>query len=465
MFVSQGNWFDETLIDHFFAVARRRRLCAVLMVSIPNILIWLLVGARWGGPVAVVVSAKSNGQLRARRELTNDRRSQWSIASRNSSSCSQIGVPAMRVKTLLTVLVLIGGFGTGRALAQDGHRTPAPFAEWITYTSTDGGFAVRFPMQPKLSRSSTRDGGPGTNRNGVSVDTNDGHHFEVTYVHYPGGVSSPDGMETSVLTGTANVMVENGAQLVSQREVNYGACSGQEATVRITDPKTKLPMLGKMRTLFANDILYYLLFGGIAESPAETEMADRFLDSFSLRGPCTVKPATLVVMASERTRLTGALDPVSGWQRFHPPYAIEFMFPAGGELHAEDLQGSEGSIKHLTYRYEDPDNQLTVEVYDGYPTAGRKTPGMQSAALAGTGIGTRHNVEASGFMMAEGTAAVLGDLTGREYALSQTSGEARGRIRIFVTPARTYVLTAIWRDVPANQEKYARFFASVKIKP
>ncbi|MEO6391240.1 MAG: hypothetical protein ABIP75_05255 [Pyrinomonadaceae bacterium] len=347
-------------------------------------------------------------------------------------------------------------------------QAPSPkidrFDDWLRYASSADGFNVKFPSTPAIDQVPV-----GANTSNASMDmfTYDGlggRHLQVSVINFTKGLTSAVAAKEGGLTAMINSLVGDGGKLISRQEITRGNCSGIEAILQMPHVTTRVPSLVKARTFSSGDRVYLILYGGAADTPQEKMVADQFLDSFAVVGGCVESAAANGVRPSTTAAVSGQPVPGTGWQRYAPPYGINFLFPGGAELMTEQLAGAKSPIPHYTYAYGGQGHVFSVEIFDGYDPEFRNSPGLLDAAMDGIIAATRKTMEAAGIKIGEGKPLQLGAIRGREFQLSFDNGAPKGRMQVFVTKTRTYAITALRIDESADQEIVRRFFAAVAIQ-
>lgn len=360
-------------------------------------------------------------------------------------------------------LVILSLLCTGSVLAQTGPAKIDQFSTWPTYNSPKEGFSIKFPSAPLVEAVPIGSNDSNFSVNQTTVAGPRGRQFQVVVITFSKGLPSAIASMEGGLSSVINSYLEDGGKLLDRHNVTRGNCSGIEANVRITNAETNAPSLVKARTFSSGDRVYLVLHAGAAESSLEKSIADQFLDSFTLPGGCVESAAANVVRPSTTTSVSGQPDPVTGWQRFRPPYGISFLLPGAAQLVTENIAGPTGPITHFTYGYDDPAHVYSVEIFDGFDPEFRNTPGLIQAALDGVVAATRKNLEPAGLTLGHAKPVSLGAVTGREYLLSMRNAAAIGRLQVFVSKTRTYALIAFRKEAKADSGAMSRFFNSVEV--
>ncbi|MEO6391239.1 MAG: hypothetical protein ABIP75_05250, partial [Pyrinomonadaceae bacterium] len=115
----------------------------------------------------------------------------------------------------------------GTVAGQESPGQVVQFDKWVTQTSSEGGFTVKFPARPSTKQLSRSSGTVEIIRHVIAMDTKQNRHFEVNYVDLKGGSANPDALRRAGLDGFVNALVEQGGQLLSRTKINQGLCAGE----------------------------------------------------------------------------------------------------------------------------------------------------------------------------------------------------------------------------------------------
>jgi hypothetical protein len=163
----------------------------------------------------------------------------------------------------------------GVALA---HGAQGGAGEWIRYTSTEGRYSVKLPAEPKVSsQDSTAPSGEKLKQY-LAQATDSNSLAMIGYFDYPAGGSfdfdkGRDGMVGAV-KGT----------LVSEKPISLGDNPGRELRVSVKAP-TGEDFIVRARFYDVSGRVYVvqIIYRKAEESPALTEKAEKYFDSFSVK--------------------------------------------------------------------------------------------------------------------------------------------------------------------------------------
>lgn len=144
------------------------------------------------------------------------------------------------------------------------------------YTPRDGGFAVRFPGEPKESTQKAKSPLGELKVFTATYATSDGNVYLVSHTDFPTGAVKP--ADRGVLfDGARDAIKGKDGKLLSEKAVEVGADKLPGRAVEIESGKQRM----RFRFVLRDDRLYQVAVVGTAAFAAGKD-ADRFLDSFEL---------------------------------------------------------------------------------------------------------------------------------------------------------------------------------------
>lgn len=336
--------------------------------------------------------------------------------------------------------------------------------QWFTFTSDEGGFTAKFPGRPDISTEPIGHGQPDNLRSVFESTTDQGRHFEVSYVNYLGELDDIEWAKNDALTRLIDHYTEQGGKLLLRDKVTQGDCHGLQASMQIPHPVFHIAVPLRARVFASYKTIYLVYYAGYSETPEENELADEFLNSFSLANNCRAT-ANAKTVRPEGSEVESSLDPVTGWQRVISPFGIKFLMPKRPELHSERLPSTTG--ERFLHAYADlaEDYGFTVEVFDIRPNMPIKTAAEQNALLLSFEAPTVAEFSRTGIRVGAGNPIVMGALPGREYPLTLPRADMTGRLRVVVTPTRMIRIFAAGPASAEGRQQIARFIDSVVIDP
>lgn len=365
------------------------------------------------------------------------------------------------MKYLLIVTLLIAT-GTGSAVGQRTTPGKEGTKAWTTSVDSDAGYSIQFPVAPRSWVERLEDQG-NLRQKFYGADPTPDRHFELSFVEFPETISDSAAFRTGSVADYVESLAQQGGKLVSQNEVVKGSCRGSEVVFTLNNPQTNKPSVAIARVFTAANMAFYLFFGGSGDTPAERALGNRFLNSFSVAGGCeravTPRPASGLKLPPP------TLDTASGWLRFDAPQGISFLFPGAASAGQELNPSPAGLATHYTYSYDDSSYLLSVEVYDGYKPQLRTSAAQQEAALNQALARQRQTMEAGGFKFGACTVICSGEIPGRECLLTIAGSSVAGRAQMFLTPTRTFFVTAFRSEPDVDELPLTRFLAALKIDP
>jgi hypothetical protein len=335
---------------------------------------------------------------------------------------------------------------------------------WLTFTSAEGGFTAKFPERPELATDTPHPDQPNYVRSVIELTTDQGRHFEISYVNFQGELADIEWAKNDGLTRLIDSYTEQGGKLIGRETVTRGECRGLQASMQITHPVFHMPVVLKARVFASHKTIYLVYYAGNADTAVEGELADEFLNSFDLTKNCQATTDALPVRPVE-PEVESTLDPATGWQRVDSPFGVKFLMPERPLLHSEQLPTTTGVRFIHAYADLTADHGFSLEVIDVRPNAPMKSLAEQTGLLLSFEEPTFAEFSQRGITFGAGKPVVLGTLPGRDYPLTLVGTRMTGRARLVMTPTRLVRIVAVAPPSAAGREQMERFINSVVIEP
>lgn len=361
--------------------------------------------------------------------------------------------------TLMSLMVLGANSVQGQTSTADLAKPDA----WSTFTSPEADFTVQMPGKPTTRQEPYNQNFSGLFKNFIVFEPSADRRFEVSYVDFKGQLSFLREFQERGLASLANYMTSSGGTVLQKGDIASGNCEGKEIVGRGLNPVSKVMSLVKARTFSSGTVVYMLFYGGASESPAESALADRFLNSFSMIGGCKPVPAESN-RTSGFTTVPGTVDGDTGWQRFEPFIGISFLLPGPASMKVDVEPKEINPQRRYVHQYLGKNFMLGSIVYDGYPAPAR-TDRLSAAAADRRALAmARVELEANRYRVGECRPFPLGTISGFECDFTLPGSELNGRARIFATPTRDIIFMASRGTANGELDAIERFFSSIRIE-
>ena len=344
------------------------------------------------------------------------------------------------------------------------RATQAAPIRWQEFRSEAGGFRVKLPSAPKISRAPFRKATITFERHSHEAAHGDEYQFQVDYVDLPAGYDDPELTLEGGIAGLTQALTSAGAHVLTRGPVTSGTCAGREVTLELPPRGGLRGGFAQGRTFRSGQRMYLLFFVGLADEAPARETARTFVESFVVEDGCRAPVAPVAAPAAPVTRksMPGVPDPATGWRRIESTeHGFVVLMPGPAQLESQLAQVQPIPLSHHEYTFESEGGFYTAEVFGDYPPdffTNRNTMNAQADVILFT---LRRNLEPVGFTLTPRRELTLATFPGREYDLAHSGLEGGGRAQVFITPRRIYIFIAYDKS-PAHVERY---FSSIKITP
>lgn len=338
--------------------------------------------------------------------------------------------------------------------------------KWREFKSEKGGFSVLFPADPEISEEPFEKGPLILKRHIHAAALREGVGLDVEYFDMPPGSSAPELAREGGMNAFTRPMIEKGAKLLTRGPVVRETCEGLEATLSLPAASNKTGFA--QARVFTSGLRYYLLFflSDSDNSAAIRNIAEKFIESFSVTGGCTSAVPPVEAPTDEPTVETvqGTVDKATGWRRFdRRELGFSVLMPGTARHETRQAQKEPIPLMHQLFLSEDEERVFSAEVIGDYPPKFYDTTSSLDHLLELTIWGFQKNVQKEGFVITVVRELRLTEFPGRELALNHKQLGLVGRAQVYATPKRAFVFTAITsnKDTPSVD----RFFSSILISP
>lgn len=358
----------------------------------------------------------------------------------------------------LTLLALLAA---GRVAVA---RQDAPRLDWREFTSEAGGFSIKFPGEPRISRPRLTMGPLTFSLNVHQVSVGD-YSFEMNYLELPEGGNPEYGNEGS-MRGLINRTLAEGGRVLSDGKVTRGACEGREVSVSLpARPGTS--RFKQLRGFSSGRYYYHLLFTAGKDSPEAREAGRLYMDSFVIKDGCAAKYPAASPDEIVRSAVEGRHDAATGWRSIESTeHGFSVLMPGAARRTSIRRHIQSLSIFFHDYVHETEDAVYMAKMQGDFPkdffVSGTQLVNQLDMSI----YILKNNLEPRGFSFGEMREFKVGALPVREYVLTNESAGMRGRARLYATSRRAYIFVAFSRGArPAADADLERFFSSIKVSP
>ncbi|HEX8337613.1 MAG TPA: hypothetical protein VF621_12840 [Pyrinomonadaceae bacterium] len=364
-------------------------------------------------------------------------------------------------RTLLFTLIALCAAARGA----DG-RQAAGALDWRVFNSEAGGFSVRFPGAPQVSRLPMFKG-PLTLTRHVHQLTAGGYEFELDYVDMPAGYNEPELALEGGIIGITRSFEGEGGRALSRGKVVRGTCEGLEATFALA-PRAGQAGYALARVFNSGQRYYFLVFISRGGGDAARAAAGTFADSLDIKDGCKAPliPTAAPTTPPVRSVVEGTRDPATGWRRIESPeHGFSLLMPGPAQRESAQSQVQPFTLFHHEYVYESDEAIYAAEVVGDYPVGFYSSPASYENLLDVTLAAIKRNLAELELAFGEPRKLNVGSYPGREYTLANEKAGMRGRIQTYSTPRRAYIFVALTRGPTQRDKDVERFFSSVRVSP
>jgi hypothetical protein len=346
-------------------------------------------------------------------------------------------------------------------------RQATPKLDWREFTSEAGGFSVKFPGEPRVSRPKMTTGPFTLTRHVHEVSVGD-YSFEVDYVDIPAGGNADNGRE-AVIRDFVERARREGGRVLSDGKVSSGTCEGREASVLVPS-RAGASRFEQMRLIYSGRRLYMTVFTAGEDRPAAREAARLFMDSFVVRDGCAGSGAPAAERARAepvRSTVEGRRDAATGW-RWMESAEQGFSVLMPGAARRVSRQSQVGSVPLYFHEYVHESDGVLYEakLQGDFPEGLYGDDASLEGQLDLSIYVLKKNLEPQGLSFTETRRFKAGPHPAREYAITDGQAGPRGRARLYATTRRSYLFIARERGTrPAAEADLERFFSSIKLSP
>ncbi|MCA1614849.1 MAG: hypothetical protein LC795_14130 [Acidobacteria bacterium] len=231
-------------------------------------------------------------------------------------------------------------------------RQAAPKLDWREFTSEAGGFSVKFPGEPRLSRPQMERGPLTLARNLHEVTVGD-YNFAMDYVDMPAGFDPELALEGGI-SGLSNHALARGGRVLTNGKAMSGACEGREAVVSVPSGSGRTGFM-QARAFYSGQRYYMIFFGAGDDHPAARAVARTYLDSLVIRDACRAPrlPAAAPPAAVARSTVEGRPDAATGWRLIESAeHGFSVLMPGAARRESAQAQVQPFPVFHHEYVHE-----------------------------------------------------------------------------------------------------------------
>lgn len=345
-------------------------------------------------------------------------------------------------------------------------RQAAPKLDWQEFKSEAGGFSVKFPGAPRVSRVPMIKG-PLTLTRHVHTASAGNYEFELDYVDMPAGYDEPELALEGGISGITRSFEAEGGRVLSKGKVMRGTCEGLEATVALASSNGGTGF-AHARIFNSGQRYYFAVFVSKGGGEGAREAARTFVDSLDIKDGCKAPliPTGAPTAAPVRGTVEGTRDPATGWRRIEgPEQGFSVLMPGPAQRESTQTQVQPFVLSHHEFVYETDDVIYSAEVVGDYPAGFYSNAASYENLLDVTLAAIKRNLGALDFTYGAPRKLNVGAYPGREYTLANEKTGVRGRMQMYSTPRRSYIFIAISRGQTPRDQELERFFSSVRVSP
>ena len=368
------------------------------------------------------------------------------------------------MKTLLVAslcfLLFAATVASGQAVAPE----PPKFENWIDYLPGDDSFSIKFPQRPTVAKIQNSNS-PDTPSTQLLAGDGLGRGFELVYADLKGRLESSVFAKAGAVSAVVNVSKKHGGELLDRQSVTRGNCAGEQASLHEPHPATGKVRLLKFRVFTSQQFVFVVSFYVNSVGPDEAVIADRFLDSFALKGGCVETLALGPELSNKRSIVGGTLDKATGWRKIDAKYGISFLVPGKAELESARQRSGSSIYDSDTYTFTGAEHVFVLVITGDDGTKAQPKIKDQEAVLDGAEALLKNLLAAEELAVRDCHAVKLGEVGGRECNLAASDGEMAGKSRLFVIANRLLFATVMNVVPDADPKAIERFFSSIKRNP
>lgn len=363
--------------------------------------------------------------------------------------------------TLLLVLLAL----CAAARVAPGQQAAAKF-EWREFRSEAGGFSVKFPSEPRVTPVPFVKGPFTFTRHAHTAEAGAGaYEFEVDYIDLPAGYDEPELSLEGGIVGFVRHVESSGGRMLTNTKVVRGTCEGRDATGSMPSGAGK-PRFAQARVYNSGQRFYFAIFSAREDTEAARAVGRAFFDSFDVRDGCKAPVAATPAPTGAPVRGTveGTRDPATGWRRIDmPDLGFSVLMPGPAQRESTHVQVQPFPLHHHEFVFETADVIYTAEAVGDYPVGFYSNAEAYENLLDVTLIVIKRTLGEMEFEYGEPRKFSAGGYPAREYAIRSGKTGTRGRLRLYATPRRAYIFTAL-AATPRDAE-IERFISSVRVTP
>jgi hypothetical protein len=364
-------------------------------------------------------------------------------------------------RTLILTLLALCAAARGASGQQ-----AAPKLNWQEFKSEAGGFSMKFPGAPQLSKLPMSKG-PLTLTRNVHTATSGIYEFHMEYVDMPAGYDEPELALEGGISGVTHMIEADGGRVLTKEKIVRGTCEGLEATFAAVFP-AGVKGFAQTRIFSSGQRYYFAIFSARGGGEGAREVARTFMDSLVIKDGCKAPliPTPAPTAEPIRSTIEGTRDPATGWRKIESPeYGFSVLMPGPAERTSTQAQTQPFVLFHHEFIYETDDIIYSAEMFGDYPAGFNSTAASRETLLDVTLAAIKRNLGALDFTYSEPRKLNVGIYPGREYILTSEKIDVRGRVQLYSTPRRAYIFLAISRGQTPRDREIERFFSSVRVSP
>lgn len=163
---------------------------------------------------------------------------------------------------------------------------PAKPLTWTNFTSTEGGFSVKFPGTP-VTRDETVPGNPARIKHIVEYVQANARRFTVSWTDMTGVDLNGDDMTEESIRSFVSDTEARGGKTIYRSNFTRETCFGKEASMQIF--KNRQGTLLHARTFVSGERVFLIIYSSESSAGVDPKTKEQFLDSFSVTGKCELK--------------------------------------------------------------------------------------------------------------------------------------------------------------------------------
>ncbi|HEX7313483.1 MAG TPA: hypothetical protein VF297_06155 [Pyrinomonadaceae bacterium] len=366
-------------------------------------------------------------------------------------------------RTFIVVLLAL----CAAARAASGQQAGAKI-NWQEFRSEAGGFSVKFPSAPRVSKVPMVRGPVTLTRNVHGAVAGGGvYEFEVDYVDMPAGYSEPELSLEGGISGFIRFAESRGGRVLTNVKVVRGTCEGREATATAPAPPGRTGF-AHGRVFYSGQRYYFALFHAREDNAAARAVGRVFMDSLDIKDGCKapIAPTPAPTAPPVRGTVEGTPDAATGWRRIDlPDLGLSMLMPGPAQRETTQTQVQPFAAFHHEFVFETDEIIYTAEVLGDFPIGFYSTPVSQEGLLDITLAAVKKNFGELGFVYGEPRKLNAGAYPAREYVMTSEKTGSRGRLRLYATPRRAYVFLVLVQGTTPRDAEVERFLSSIRISP